>query len=471
MDHPKLSDARKRAFRRPFKLRNNADTPSKEECLAAIHLGLSDNNRELQDQKDLTNVVDRWVQANHSQLDTATRQELTTRFRAVHDAWKFTQYMKYLKSSPFSEFRTAAQAFLEYAQDNISPEKANLKVNMEGKSSLPNTTLAETKPRDSSAQSPKHSEERGNEQEHSLTDALRQRIDEAPTTEIKASPSNLSPDKTSDSTLTEQYNFLLRSTHFQHLAKIVNSERKITLHVEIPPGIYDNPYVHIAIYLPHYHMIHIPQKRPDGTTKSVEDIREDLLYEMHNASIKDHFVRCRKKFFTLEPNQNASHKEKEIYPYRMATYALIMEWLEWTNTIEHSLRCKAINADPNMGAGESHVTDTYHDRIRPDGIWRTFDGYLKYGIEKKHTTYFDPHAEDDSWVGKHLLAIEKKRSPAQFEITESEVEGWLTRKDGRIKPLSNIPFYSDAIIEEALQQARIQQASQYDFDERIQRAI
>ena len=143
----------------------------------------------------------------------------------------------------------------------------------------------------------------------------------------------------------------------------------------------------------------------------------------------------------------------------MAAFALAYEWIEWTNVIEHTQLCQAINADLNMGAGGPHVTDTYQYETRPDGPWYKFDSYLKDQIEREHTTLYDPHAADASWAGKHLLAIVKKHSPARFKIMQSQVEDWLTGKTEKIKSPSNTPFdsLSYANIKKAQQHARVKQ--------------
>ena len=308
-------------------------------------------------------------------------------------------------------------------------------------------------------------------QKRPLTDTLRRRINEACTTGVEASQqeprstdrplrgdaiSDLGPDKTSDSALAEQYNFLLRSTHFQHLAKIANSEEKITLRITTSRDMNNTSYTHGACYSDHNHTIYIYHNRKDGTAKSVEEIREDILWEMHNASMRDQLKRSAEKFCTAKPDQNAPRKEKEIYLYKMAAYALACEWIEWTNIMEHALRCQAINADPNMGAGEQHLAEPFQAITQPDHPWHKFDGYLKTQIEGEHTTFYDPHAANPSWVGKHFLAIVEKRSPAKFKIMQNQVEDWLTRKTEKIKPPSNTPFYSHAIVKKAQQHAKVQ---------------
>ena len=118
MDHPELPAARKREFRKPFGRDKNPNPPSREECLEAIHLGLSDDNHGLRHQKDLINIVHRWAQADGSQLDEATRLGLTAHFSAVHDAWQAVQYIRFWPELS-SRFQAAARKFLEYARDEI----------------------------------------------------------------------------------------------------------------------------------------------------------------------------------------------------------------------------------------------------------------------------------------------------------------------------------------------------------------
>jgi hypothetical protein len=118
MDHLELSKARKQEFRRQWGKDKSPNAPSREECLEAIHLGLSNDNHQQRDKKDLINIVDRWARANGSQLAQATRDELTTRFNAVHNVWKTAQYIRFVSSS--NGFQDSARAFLEYARDNIT---------------------------------------------------------------------------------------------------------------------------------------------------------------------------------------------------------------------------------------------------------------------------------------------------------------------------------------------------------------
>jgi len=116
-----ITDARKKEFRKPFGMDAHPSTPSKKECLEVIHQGLLDDNHKLRDLKDLLNIVKRWTN-NNSELDEAMKQELDTRFKAAHDVWSYTQYIRFWGIS--NAFRDTAQRFLEYARDNIPPEIA-----------------------------------------------------------------------------------------------------------------------------------------------------------------------------------------------------------------------------------------------------------------------------------------------------------------------------------------------------------
>ncbi|HEY4034529.1 MAG TPA: hypothetical protein VGL94_11260 [Ktedonobacteraceae bacterium] len=141
MDHPELSEARRKQFRRPLGIDRHSypPAPSKEECLEAIEQGL--NNRAPRKRKDLVNIVDRWVRDNDSQLDAATRQELAARYNAVHNVWRTAQYIRFVGLS--NDFQTAAQNFLEYARGKIRPGEANLGTLKEGNASP--TPMAPTK--------------------------------------------------------------------------------------------------------------------------------------------------------------------------------------------------------------------------------------------------------------------------------------------------------------------------------------
>jgi hypothetical protein len=263
----------------------------------------------------------------------------------------------------------------------------------------------------------------------------------------------LGPDTTSDKTLTEQYNFLLPSVRFQYLDRIVNSNKKIILidssNIPSQPVYYDNLS----------HKIYIPINTENDIVRPIEDIRDNLLWEMYNASMRGPFQRLDDQRYVYEANKNSSYEEKEIYPYKIAAYALSYEWYEWINIIEHYLHCQAINTDPNMGEKGPHIKNNLSHASNSDdktwGEWDNFPNYLQEQIKNGHTTNIDPQALDPSWKGKHLLAMVERKYPASLIITQKQIRNWENGRTRKIKRPSNNPFISLTIIKQVQEHAKL----------------
>lgn len=246
----------------------------------------------------------------------------------------------------------------------------------------------------------------------------------------------------SDKVLLEHYEFLSGSEHFRRLARLATSDRKIILEdsSDVPDQPFDYTYYQDA------HMIRVSLKTKDGKPKPLAEVREELLWEMRNASVRDQWQRIG----SLMPSPASSSEEKEMYPYKMAAYALSAEWLEWSNMIEHVHCVQAINADSNMGEGGSHVTTRYgHWYAKADQGWYKFVDYLKTQIEVKHTTQFDPKAASRNWAGKHVRVMANK---AALEITQEQMQDWQSGKSTKVMPFNN-PFCSHVITRLAVKEA------------------
>jgi hypothetical protein len=236
--------------------------------------------------------------------------------------------------------------------------------------------------------------------------------------------------------LVAQYNYLLHSATFQQLNRLVTQNQNIILRdSSLLPG---QP----TGYGRKTHRIFTPLNTPTGTPRPLIEVRDDILWEMHNASMRGAVVRTHAKFDVPPPGSGASLEEKKRYLYMRAARALSFEWVEWINIAEHDLRAQAINRDPTMGAGP-HVTRTYaHNFAVPDQGWYNFETYLEVQILRGHSNVFDANVDNRDWAGKKILARVKSASPAAMYITQKQEQEWLNGKRTKIKSASNNPFMS-----------------------------
>ncbi len=253
----------------------------------------------------------------------------------------------------------------------------------------------------------------------------------------------LGPDRpASHSKLVEQYDFLLRSVPFQQLDQVATSHKMIIL--EDSSQLPGRPTVYNRVT----HRIRIPLKDTYGRDRPLTEIRRSLSWELQNAASRGALERTSK----LRPSAlgpDASPQEKEIYTYKMATYALSKEWVEWTNIIEHVLCVRAINTDPNMGKGSLHVENRYEICFpKGDPGWFHFVNYLESQLEMKHTMRYDPNAANPDWVGKKILAKVQEISSTSLIVTPRQIRDWQIGKTRKVKSLSNNPFTTSSIIEQ-----------------------
>ncbi len=249
--------------------------------------------------------------------------------------------------------------------------------------------------------------------------------------------------------LVAQYNALLASATFQELnTKVTTGTNIILLDSSLIPG---RPVDYTAAT----HTIRVPLNTAAvapavPAPRPVADVRDDILWEMHNASIRGALGRSAEKFDVAAPGVGSSVDEKEKYPFQRAAFALCFEWEEWVNIVEHDIKTQRINADPAMGVGGPHVTRSFGGSFGvPDAGWFLFSNYLQTQIAGGHTTGYDANAANGDWKGKLLLSIAEHDSSANLKITQAQVRSYLSGKTSKVKQLSNNPFKNEKIIKEA----------------------
>lgn len=260
----------------------------------------------------------------------------------------------------------------------------------------------------------------------------------------------LGPDLANSSAgLVAQYNALLASAEFQKLNTTVTTNTNIIL---VDSSLIAGRPVD---YTAATHTIRVPLNTaavPPAVPgpRPVADVRDDILWEMHNASIRGALGRSADKFNVAAPGPGSSRDEKEKYPYQAAAYALCIEWEEWVNVVEHDLKTQKINADPAMGPGGPHVTRTFAASFAvADAGWFLFSNYLQTQIASGHTGGYDANAANADWKGKSMLSIAQHDSRANLQITQVQVNNYLSGKTTKVKQVSNNPFKNEAIIKAA----------------------
>ena len=239
--------------------------------------------------------------------------------------------------------------------------------------------------------------------------------------------------------LTAQYNALMASQTFADLDKLVTTNTNITL---VDSSV--DPHNMEIDYDSGNHTIRVPlnDSLNGATPRPLADIKEDIMWEMHNASIRGSLNRSTAKYRDLNLPANATLDEKRRLPYKNAGVALSVEWDEWINVVEHDLRTQCINADPAMGAGGPHVTRTfaacYPDPHDGNG-WFKFKIYLQNQIDLRHTEHYDPAANREDWKGKKIIHRLQDTHPS-LNITQKERDDFISGKTKKVKRPENNPF-------------------------------
>lgn len=86
----------------------------------------------------------------------------------------------------------------------------------------------------------------------------------------------------------------------------------------------------------------------------------------------------------------------------------------------------------------------------PGAGWYLFDNYLNTQIATGHTGGYDAIAGNPNWKGKRIMNIVKYKSMAYLTITQKQVNDFLSGKTKKVKKLSNNPFKSMTVVEEAM---------------------
>lgn len=250
----------------------------------------------------------------------------------------------------------------------------------------------------------------------------------------------------SDPRLVAAYEDLMRSEEFRKMDELATSHQAIILK--------DSTRTQETSYDSRTHKIRVPLRTREGAPRSLSDIRENILWEMHNALNRGAHKRSKLKLTVPRPGPNATPEEMELYPYTRAAKALSMEWDEWIRIPEHQMRTAAINQDPAVtGAlGPNPVTAPYAQAFlpHPEGYeWYEFVMYLGWMIHRGHTTGYDPDAANPDWVGMQIVKEVRRQRPNSLILMNREVIAWRIGKTKHVKDEAINPFKTRKIIEDA----------------------
>lgn len=229
----------------------------------------------------------------------------------------------------------------------------------------------------------------------------------------------------SDATLTNEYNALAATPSFQVLNRAVTTNTNITLVDSSLPGAALGP----VDYNSATHTIRVPLNQ-NGHARPLADVRDDLLWEMHNARNRGSFARIGL------PGAPVSVEEKRTHAARTAAAALAMEWAEWIRVAEQATRGGQINAA--LGAG--YVSNSFAPQFAAaNSGWYLFTNYMKDQLAAAHTANYDPAASPlPQWVGHSIL--QRYSGSPSVKITEKEVNDWVSGARMYIKSAANNPF-------------------------------
>lgn len=229
----------------------------------------------------------------------------------------------------------------------------------------------------------------------------------------------------SDATLTNEYNALAATPAFQVLNRAVTTNTNITLVDSSIPGAVLGP----VDYDSATHTIRVPLNQ-NGHARPLADVRDDLLWEMHNARNRGSFVRIGL------PGVPVSVEDKRTHAARTAAAALAMEWAEWIRVAEQATRGGQINAA--LGAG--YVSNSFAPQFAAaNSGWFLFKNYMKDQLATGHTANYDPAASPlPRWVGHGIL--QRYSGSSSVKIADKEVNDWVNGRRMYIKAAANNPF-------------------------------
>jgi hypothetical protein len=232
----------------------------------------------------------------------------------------------------------------------------------------------------------------------------------------------------SDPALTGVYNALVLTPTFAQLNQAVTRNTNIALVDSSIPGAALGPVDYTSLT----HTIRVPVNQ-NGVARPLADVREDVMWEMHNARNRGALGRV------AIPGAAVTSEEKRTYAERMAAAALAIEWAEWIRVAEQATRAARINA--TLGAG--HITNAFAAFFAvADQGWFVFKNYMAAQLAGGHTARYDPAAAPpaNNWAGTAL--VQRYASSASLKITGREVTKWLSGERMYIKSEANNPFRS-----------------------------
>lgn len=207
-------------------------------------------------------------------------------------------------------------------------------------------------------------------------------------------------------------------------------------------------------YAAHTHTIRVPITTDPtvgpAAPHPLDQVRADILWEMHNAANKGPLGRAGARLNSpLRPGTTADQTKEQLY--KQANLALSYEWIEWAKTLEHVLRVRKISGELPAGP-PPQVQDQFgaHYAVADAG-WYRFRNYLDDMIARGHTTGYDPNATAaKTWKGWRILQLAQSKSKAPLEITAKQQAAFETGKKREIKDEGVNPFRADALWQEAM---------------------
>ncbi|MGL5064913.1 MAG: DUF4157 domain-containing protein [Microcoleus sp.] len=225
-----------------------------------------------------------------------------------------------------------------------------------------------------------------------------------------------------------RYKALLLSDTFKNeVHKIITTSKEITLFLVDGLGTADYSYA--------THTIRIwNQTNENGIQryKSNQEIRDNLIFELHNAKKRGEFSRLNKAYFIKGLDDDKKN----------AAYALAIEWIEWFHIAQQIIRIENINKD----ASTNLLTNQFKVYFVGDH-WTSFRGYLKTQVETGHTKHYDKNAVNNLWKGWKILTSIEERKKGTVQINNDEFDPQVTGQKPSIKLRTN-PFLLDSMISE-----------------------
>lgn len=199
-------------------------------------------------------------------------------------------------------------------------------------------------------------------------------------------------------------------------------------------------------YFTDRHAIRVPLWVNATQQRSEDDIRHDIIWEMHNAGKRREHNENLQKVSNLPAPANTQEVEEQ--KYKKANFALASEWLEWSMVREHVLRVDTINQEMTRSGStnqSSHRFSRYFNR--PDQGWYLFSQYLGAQVANGHTHMYDPTANNNTWVGVEIF----NKVPAHhFLITQQEEQTFVRTNAKRLKPKNSNPFSTETYWRQAM---------------------